>query len=218
MEQRSYGQFCGLAFALDAVGERWTLLIIRELLTGPKRFTDIEKGLPGISTNLLSERLKGLEQLGVIIRRTLPPPYGSTVYALTPMGQALEAAVLELGKWGAHLFPPSPEGLHLPSLGSISLAIRAFFHPEHAQDMDETYELRFGEEALQVRVEQGGLKVRQGKAQQPAAVIHTDMPSFLSLFTGQVEAEEALASGLVHVEGDPTALGRFLKLTGPRRG
>ena len=103
MKERSYNQFCGLACALDVVGDRWTLLIVRELLAGPHRFKDLTKGLPGISTNLLSKRLKHLEQQGLLRRRALPPPAGSTVYELTPLGQALEATLLELGKWGSQL-------------------------------------------------------------------------------------------------------------------
>src|SRR4051812_18714984 len=110
MKDRSYNQFCALAYALDIIGERWTLLIIRELLAGPRRFKDLIDGLPEISTNLLSERLKNLEQQGVIQRRVLPPPAGSSVYELTTVGLALEKAVLELGKWGSQFLPPSLDG------------------------------------------------------------------------------------------------------------
>src|SRR3712207_1800042 len=95
MSSRSYKQYCGLAYALDIVGERWTLLIIRELIAGPRRFKDLMDGLPGISTNLLSERLKSLEQQGMLRRRTLPPPAGSTVYELTETGHGLEQTLLE---------------------------------------------------------------------------------------------------------------------------
>src|SRR5262245_29493848 len=120
MTYRSYNQFCALAYALDVVGERWTLLIIRELLAGPRRFKDLLDGLPEISTNLLSERLKCLEHQGILCRRVLPPPAGSAVYALTPLGQALENAVLELGKWGSQFLPPSLEGVALPSIGAAT--------------------------------------------------------------------------------------------------
>ena len=209
MKSRSYDQFCALACALDVVGERWNLLIIRELLPGPRRFKDLIEGLPGISTNLLSERLKDLEQEGILCRRVLPPPAGSTVYALTAAGQALEAAVLELGRWGSRRLPASLEGIALPSLGAITLALKAFFHPERAQGVDETYELRFGTEALQVRITDGELQVQHGQAIEPAAVFHTDMQTFLGLFTGQLQADAALAAGLVRIDGDPGALSRF---------
>jgi DNA-binding HxlR family transcriptional regulator len=105
MSDRTYNQYCGLAYALDRVGERWTILIIRELIAGPRRYKDLVDGLPGISTNLLASRLKSLEQDGVIQRRVLPPPAGSTVYELTPLGQGLELALLELGKWGSQFVP-----------------------------------------------------------------------------------------------------------------
>src|SRR5215207_1930509 len=110
MNNRSYHQYCGLAYALDIVGERWTLLVIRELSAGPRRFKDLLDGLPGISTNLLAERLKHLEQQGVIRHRTLAPPAGSSVYELTAIGRALEPTLLALGKWGSQFVPPSAEG------------------------------------------------------------------------------------------------------------
>src|SRR5262245_56007465 len=101
MHNRSYNQHSGLAYALDRIGERWTLLVIRELIAGPRRFKDLMEGLPGISTNLLSERLKGLEHNELLRRRVLPPPAGSTVYELTQLGRELEQTLLELGKWGS---------------------------------------------------------------------------------------------------------------------
>lgn len=208
---RSYGQFCALAFALDVVGERWTLLIIRELLNGPRRYTDLIEGLPGISTNLLSDRLKSLEQMGVIGRRVLPPPAGSTVYELTPVGMALEQSVVELGRWGAQFLPGSLEGLALPSVGSMALAMKAFFRPEAALAMDETLELRLGEEALQVQIRQGVIRTQQGAGWRPNAVLAMEMGVFVALFAGQIRPEEALAGGLVQVvEGDEGVLGRFL--------
>ncbi|MBP8252561.1 MAG: helix-turn-helix transcriptional regulator [Herpetosiphon sp.] len=108
MNTRSYQQLCGLAYALDRVGERWTILIIRELIAGPRRFKDLLRGLPDISTNLLVERLKTLEQFGLIRRTTLPPPASMKVYELTRMGRALEPTLLELGRWGKQFLPASP--------------------------------------------------------------------------------------------------------------
>jgi len=214
MKIRSYNQFCALAYALDAVGERWTLLIIRELLAGPRRFTDLIEGLPGISTNLLSERLKRLEQRGIINRRVLPPPAASTVYELTAFGEMLENAVLELGRWGSQLLPPSLEGVALPSLGATTLAIKAFFHPEQAHRISETYELHLGNEVLQVQVKDGALHVQQGQALQADVIFHTEMDVFMGLFSGQIQPNEAVSAGLIRIEGDPDALRRFLDLTG----
>ena len=214
MKNRSYNQFCALAYALDIVGERWTLLIVRELLAGPRRFKDLIDGLPGISTNLLSERLKSLEEQGILRRRILPPPAGSTVYELTSLGQALEKAVLELGKWGSQLLPTSLEGVALPSLGAITLAIKAFFHPEQAQGVKETFELHLGNEVLQVQIKAGELQVQQGGAQKADVVFHTDMQYFVGLFAGQIKPDEAISGGLIRIEGEPGALSRFLNLSG----
>jgi DNA-binding HxlR family transcriptional regulator/putative sterol carrier protein len=213
MKDRSYNQFCALAFALDVIGERWTLLIIRELLPGPRRYKDLIDGLPGISTNLLSERLKSLEGQGVLVRRILPPPAGSTVYQLTPVGLALEKAVLELGIWGSQFLPASMEGLAMPSLGATTLAIKAFFHPEQSEGIHAVYELHLSGEVLQVGVKDGLLTVQAGQAQKADAVFHTDMRVFMGLFAGQLQPDDALAGGLVRVEGDPAALAQFLKLS-----
>jgi DNA-binding HxlR family transcriptional regulator len=212
MKSKSYSQFCALAYALDIVGERWTLLIIRELLAGPRRFKDLMDGLPGISTNLLCDRLEGLEQQGILGRRVLPPPAGSTVYELTPVGRALEKAAVELGRWGSQFLPASLEGVALPSAGAMTLAMKAFFHPEQAHGVHETYELHLGHEVLQVQPQGDELRVQQGQARQADVVFHTDMPSYLGLFTGQIEPDEAIARELIRVEGDPAALSRFLDL------
>lgn len=213
MKTRSYNQFCALAVGLDVIGERWTLLIIRELLAGPRRFTDLMDGLPGISTNLLTERLKSLEYWGVISRRVLPPPAGSTVYELTARGQALEKAVLELGIWGSQFLPDSLEGFALPSAGAAALAIKAFFHPQQAQAIDEVFELHLDDEVLQVQVKAGEIVVRQGQLLEAGVVFYTGMAVFMGLFSGQIAPEAALAGGLIRVDGDPDALARFLKLS-----
>ncbi|MCI0647752.1 MAG: winged helix-turn-helix transcriptional regulator [Chloroflexi bacterium] len=212
MKNKSYSQYCGLAYALDIVGERWTLLIVRELIPGPRRFTDLVEGLPGISTNLLSERLKSLEQQRIIRRRALPPPAGSTVYELTPLGQALEETLLELGKWGSQFVPPSAGEAALLNVGSYALTLKTFFRPEQAQGVNETYELRIDDEVLQVQFEAGEIRVQQGEALKADVVFHTDIASYLGLLTGQIQPDEAIAGGLIRIEGDPGALSRFLNV------
>src|SRR5215212_1468143 len=214
MTTRSYNQYCPLAYALDLVGERWTLLIVRELLAGPHRFKDLLAGLPGISTNLLTDRLKSLEEQGLIHRHVIPPPAGSTVYELTAAGQGLEPAVLELGCWGARLLPPTLEGNTLPSVGSCALGIKAFFRPDQARAINETYEWHLGTEVLQVQIKAGELYVQQGQALKADVIFHTDMPSYLGLFSGQLTPDEAVARGLVRIAGDPGALRRFLNACG----
>jgi len=214
MENRSYNQYCGLAYALDIVGERWTLLIIRELFPGPRRFTDLIEGLPGISTNLLSGRLKRLEQQGIIRRRVLPPPAGSTVYELTAVGQALEETLLELGKWGSQFVPPAANGAALLNVGSYALTLKTFFRPEQAQGVQETYELRIGDEVLQVQINQGEIEVRQSTGVKPDAIFQTDVTTYLGLLQGKLQPDEAVAGGLIQIEGDTAALSRFLDLCG----
>jgi DNA-binding HxlR family transcriptional regulator len=214
MTSRSYNQYCGLAYALDIVGERWTLLIIRELMAGPRRFTDIMTGLPGISTNLLSERLKSLEQQGLLSRRVLPPPAGSTVYELTALGRALEATLLELGKWGSQFVPPSAEGATLLNVGSYALTLKTFFRPEQAQGINETFELRIDNELLQVQIKAGEIDVWQGETREADVIFRTDMPTYLALLQRQIQPDEAISEGLIQIEGEPDALSRFLNLCG----
>lgn len=218
MKHRTYNQYCGLAYALDIVGERWTMLIIRELIAGPRRFTDLMAGLPGISTNLLSERLKNLEQQQVLNRRVLPPPAGSTVYELTPAGQRLEPTLLELGKWGSQFVPPSAEGAALLNVGSYALLLKTFFRPDRAGGLNETYELRVDNEVLEVRISKGEIEVRQGGSGPADVIFQTDLPTYLGLLQRQIEPDEAICRGLIRIEGDPAALSRFLDLCGlPRR-
>jgi DNA-binding HxlR family transcriptional regulator len=214
MSHRSYNQYCGLAYALDIVGERWTLLIVRELSAGPRRFKDLLDGLPEISTNLLAERLKHLERHGLLRRRVLPPPAGSTVYELTPVGQGLERAVLELGKWGSQFVPPTWEGVTLLHLGSYALTQKTFFRPELAKGVDETFELHIDGEVLQVRIRDGEIHVQQGEALQADVVFHTTMPVYMRLFLGELEPEAAIAKELICIDGDPGALRRFLTMCG----
>jgi len=214
VKDRSYNQYCGLAYALDVIGERWTLLIIRELVAGPRRFKDLVDGLPDISTNLLAERLKGLEQKGIVRRRVLPPPAGSTVYELTPLGQGLEQTLLELGKWGSQFVPPSMEGANVLHLGSYALTLKTFFQPERARDIYETYELHVDNEILQVQIRDGDIDVRQGEAFRPDMVLRADMATYLGLLTGQIDPAEAIANGSIEVEGNIETLRRFLSLCG----
>jgi DNA-binding HxlR family transcriptional regulator len=214
MTTRSYKQLCGIAYALDLVGERWTLLIIRELMPGPRRFTDLMEGLPGISTNLLSGRLKRLEQQGLVRRRELPPPAASTVYELTGMGRTLEPMLLELGKWGSQFVPEQPTGDALLHAGSYALTLKTFFDPEKARGLHETYELRVAGDVLSVRIDDGEIDVWQGEARDPDMVLHADMPAYMALLLGRLQPEEALAGGHVRVEGDANSLSRFLDLCG----
>jgi DNA-binding HxlR family transcriptional regulator len=208
MTARSYGQYCGVARALDIVGERWALLVVRELLVGPRRFTDLLRGLPGVGTNVLSARLRELERDGVVRRRTLPPPAASTVYELTPYGQALEEVVLRLGRWGAlSLGGPEPE-LALRS-DWLLLAFKAFFDPDRAGGARATLEIRLSDGAFSARVD-GGVSVAAGAPNDADLVIETDNYTFLGLLVGAVSPDAAAASGALSVRGPDELLRQVL--------
>jgi DNA-binding HxlR family transcriptional regulator len=210
MAKREYGQFCGLARALELVGERWALLIIRDLLVGPRRYTDLRRGLPRIPTNILATRLKELEQAGVVHRRVLARPDGSIVYELTDYGADLEDAVLRLGRWGARsLGDPRPD--EIVTVDSMILAMRATFRPEGARGADVGYELRMGEVVLGIRVTGGDLTVRAGAMPDADLVIESG-PAIRALLARELSPADAVAAGDVRITGDPRLLDRFVEL------
>jgi DNA-binding HxlR family transcriptional regulator len=208
--KRTYGDRCGIARALDLVGERWALLVVRELLLGPKRFTDLRAGLPNLGPDVLSQRLRDLERIGVLRRAKLPPPAGSQVYELTEWGRELEPVVLGLGAWGSRApFPPGDARL---GVDSAVLALKTLFDPAAAGTIDEELELRLGEDRFRARIADGALEVARGSADAPIATIETD-PATLSrvLWHGRRLAA-ALRAGDVRIEGDRGAARRFLAL------
>src|SRR5919202_4365947 len=186
MSKRSYKQYCAVARALDIVGERWTLLIVRELLTGPKRFKDLLEGLSGIGTNLLAARLKDLEGYGVVRRATLPPPAASKVYELTELGRSLEPVIAALGRWGLKFLDAPGEGHDLRPAWAM-VAIKFTLKPEAARNLQETYEFRIDEEAFHLRVADGKVEALQGPAVEPHLVVRGDTQAFLALAAGRVE-------------------------------
>jgi DNA-binding HxlR family transcriptional regulator len=209
--KRSYGEACRFAHALDFVGERWALLVVRELLLGPKRFTDLRAGLPHASSNILSERLRDLEQGAVIQRRKLPPPAASWVYELTEWGRELEPIVTKLGAWGARSpFPPDSQEI---GPDSIVLALRSLFDPEAASDLSATYELRIGEARFRVGIANGELNLDRGAASEPTASIEVpDAPTLAAVLTGELPLDDAISSGAIQIEGGKQATKRFLRL------
>jgi DNA-binding HxlR family transcriptional regulator len=196
---RSYGDRCGIARALDVVGDRWALLVVRELLLGPKRFTGLRAGLPNASPDMLSARLRDLEAAGVLRHHKLPPPASAQVYELTERGRALEPIILELGRWGSA--EPFPEG----ELGADAfvLALKTLFDPERAADAH--VELRIGEDRYDAHLSRTALDVERGIAQQPQATIAGD-PATLADVTWRGTPLDAL-----EVDGDKRAAKRFLK-------
>ena len=204
-EKRSYGQYCTVARALDVVGERWTLLLVRELSTGPKRFKDLLGGLPGIGTNLLTNRLKALEADGVVRRATLPPPAGSNVYELTELGRSLEPVIVGLSRWGAKLLDAPREEEDLRA-GWAAVAMWSVIGPGTAGGRPGAYEFRIDGEAFHVRVRDGEegerVEARQGPAPDPDLVVVGDAESFLAVASGRLSPEEAVRSGVLRTEGE----------------
>jgi len=215
MSKRSYNQYCAVARAMDVVGERWTLLIVRELLTGPKRFKDLLEGLPGIGTNLLTARLKDLEGYGVVCRATLPPPAASRVYELTELGRSLEPVVMGLARWGLEFLGASREEDDRQPAWAV-VALRSVLRPEATGGSAESYEFHVDDEVFHVWIGDGETEVRQGSAADPSLVVRSDTQTLLAVAAGRIETAEAVGSGAIWMEGDPDARERCVKMLGAR--
>ncbi len=198
---RTYNQFCALARSLDVLGKRWTLLIIRELLSGPKRYTDLQEGLPGIGTNLLSSRLKMLQQQSVIEQTTLPPPAASDVYRLTEKGEALRPVIRELQKWGLGMLEEPGEEDYFHPRWALSGMLAAFV-PERAEGIHRVYEFHIEDEIFHITVDDGTIDGEQGAAEAPDVIIDQDAETFLDLATQSLDPQQALESGRVELRGD----------------
>jgi DNA-binding HxlR family transcriptional regulator len=208
---RTYGDGCAIARALDLVGERWALLVVRELLLGPRRYTDLRRGLANASPNVLSERLRELERAGVVRRRKLAPPAGSRVYELTDWGLELEEIVLSLGRWAARSPTPSSDA-PIASAVSIILALRARFDPGAAHGLRAGYELRLGEDRFRVEVADDQIDVARGGADQADATIDTDPGTLDAVLWKGRPLADAQRSGKLMIEGDKAAVERFVRL------
>jgi DNA-binding HxlR family transcriptional regulator len=210
MTSRTYGQFCGVAHAMELVGERWALLVVRDLIPGPKRFTDLRNGLPRIPTNILSARLKELEGSGVIQRRLLPRPQGSVVYELTDYGRELEDVVLRLGLWGARsLGRPRPDDV--VTADSLIMALRTTYVPDAAGGLHVGYELRVGDVVVHARIDDGAVEVARGPLPDPDLVIETGA-ELRALLAREIGPGEAGAGGHVRLTGDSALLERFVEV------
>jgi DNA-binding HxlR family transcriptional regulator/putative sterol carrier protein len=211
---RSYRQFCPAARALDVVGERWSLLVIRELVFGPKRYTDLQDGLPGIGPNVLADRIRSLESAGLVRKRRLPPPAASTVYELTELGSGLRPVLAELFRWGLQVIGTRSEEDTFKAtwwLPAIEAAARSGSLPA---DVDDVYELRVGDDIITVAAKHGEVEARHGSSESPDVVIQTDQQTFVKMGRGRMSPSEAIESGSLSVEGDPTAAERCATLFG----
>lgn len=209
--KRSYHDPCGIARALDAVGERWALLVVRDLMLGPKRFTDLRGSLPGVSTDILAERLRELEQAGVVSRGTLPPPSGAKVYQLTARGQELRPVLLALGRWGSR----QPFGEIRQELGTdaFALALPTVFDAAAARSLDATIALDIGDDRIVAGVGQGLLSLARSSASNAAdATITADVATLREVLWRGRSMTEALADGDMRISGDRRIARKFLKL------
>jgi DNA-binding HxlR family transcriptional regulator len=205
---RTYGDGCPAAHALDIVGERWSLLIVRELVLGPKRFTDLRGGLHGASANVVSQRLRELESHGVITKRRLPPPAASKVYELTEWGRELEAVIVRLLRWGAR-----SAGMPLDApigTDALILALRGLFMPVAAQGFDAAFELWIGDRPFAAEILDSQLILVPGRPEHPHAVIRTDPETLKRLTLGGRSLDVSLHAGRISVQGDQAMAERFL--------
>ena len=209
MTTKSYGQYCGVGRAMELVGERWALLIVRDLLVGPKRYTDLRAGLPKIPTNVLATRLKELEQGGVVARRVEPSPSRAIVYELTPYGADLDQVVLALGRWGARSLGELRPG-EIVTTDILVMALRSTFRPDRAKKVRArvSYEVRFGDLIVHALVDDEALEVAAGPIDKPNVVIEARGP-LSPLLNGEIDGEAALKTGLVTTDGSAADLNRF---------
>lgn len=207
---RSYGQYCALAKALDVIGDRWTLLIVRELLLrGACRYTDLRDGLPGIATNLLADRLRALERAGVVRREDAPPPVATTLVRLTPRGEDLEPILQQLGRWGGPLLA-QPARKDVFRTHWLALPARHCLRDQKPKRAPVTIEVRTdaGGEPLTIQAVGGALRMRTGAAEKPDAVLSGTPPLVVGLLTGKLSIADARAAGLRY-DGSPAALRRL---------
>lgn len=211
---RQYSQFCGVARALDLVGERWTLLIVRELLLGPRRYTDLAAGLPGIGQGLLAARLKALESRGLVARRRLFPPASSIVYELTDAGRGLEPVIDGLARWGAHWLDEPSEGESVRPRW-LMYAMKSRYDREAARGVHDVYEFRLDREPFHVRVDDGEVEVADGTIRGADLLVQGEVRAFLEAAMHPERTPQLLAENRIEVEGEPDALARCRAIFAP---
>ncbi len=212
MATRSYEQFCPIAYSLDFLGSRWTLLIVRDLIYGPRRFSDLQRGLPGLGANLLSRRLKELQAAGLVRKRTLPPPAASSVYELTTRGMGLKDLLKRLTVFGfRYLQMPPPDG-HYFGISPVMSAFENLVRRRGEEGLPEVAEFHIGDEVFHVAVLEDGLHVQYGPEQASNLVVHTDPQTLMSLLLGLQTSDEAVSGGNLRLaRGDSEMLGKFFR-------
>jgi DNA-binding HxlR family transcriptional regulator len=208
-QSRRYDDPCGIARALDVIGDRWALLVVRELIFGPKRFAQLRAGLHAISPNVLSQRLRDLESAGVIRRTELAPPAGVPVYELTDRGRALEPVLLELGRWGSQ--EPITSARELTT-DALLVALKAAFDPSAGPDGTVGYEVEIGGDKVMVTVSGGSLEVSRGRTGQADAGLLGDVATMRAVLFGRETIAGAERAGRLAVTGDRGLAERFTRM------
>lgn len=211
--KRDYGQFCGLAAGLNVIGERWTLLIIRELLIGPARFNVILDNLVGIGPNLLSERLRTLSEHGVIEQLPVSGDGRGKMYRLTESGRQLRAPLLALARWGM-AFLDEGDTTDVVRAEWGFLAVQAMIDEERVPEVDETYEFRVGDQVFVVEVANGKVGFTRGAAERPDLVVTCDPDTFVRIGARLTTPFDAVATGRVKIEGAPEVIQRCTRMLG----
>jgi DNA-binding HxlR family transcriptional regulator len=206
--KRTYREYCAIARSLDLLGQRWTLLIVRDLLLGPQRYTDLHAGLPGIATDMLTSRLRTLEAEGLVRRRELPPPAPATVYELTEAGRRLAPLIRALGEVGLTLLDAPAPGEPI-NAGPVVMSLNLTFRPDALPDLTETYGLEIDDRPFTVVVDRGTVNTERGAPSSPVATFRTDPRTLVALLRGETTTTAAAADDAVEVEGDAAALERF---------
>lgn len=210
MSSRTYGQYCGFSRALEIVGERWALLIVRDLLVGPKRYSDLQRGLPKIPSNILSTRLKELEEAGLVERLLMPRPSGGVAYALTDVGKELEEPVISLGRWGAkRLGDPRPD--EIVTEDSLAAALYTTFRPQAAGRTKADYELRLGDIVIHAKVHDGKVNVGRGGLPDADLIIEAG-PQLRTILAREITPQEALKKKIVRLHGDRKLFAAFVRM------
>jgi DNA-binding HxlR family transcriptional regulator len=209
--RRAYQEYCAIARSLDLLGQRWTLLVVRDLFLGPQRYTDLQAGLPGIASDILTARLRTLEDEGLVRRRVLPPPAPATVYELTEAGRRLGPLIRALGEVGLTLLDTPAPGQPI-NPGPVVMSLNLVFRTDEAGGVNETYGLKLDGRAFTVEVDGDTVTTERGAPASPAATLRTDSRTLVGLVRGETTTAAAEAGGDLEVEGDRAALNRFAAL------
>ena len=208
MALRTYGQYCPIAHALDEIGDRWVLLILRDLSFGPQRFTDLRESLPGLAPNLLTERLRDLEETGLIIRDELPAPAARTVYILTEAGREILPVLSALARFGARRLPPPTDGAVVKPRAALVAGLTTFHRPEVVDHPDDEYRIVLDQQAFDIRARNARIRMAREDV-VPAATITTSPRALLAIRRGDMTFKEAVESGDVETVGTKRAIRSF---------